>query len=184
MKISRLRKVAGIWKGMFLMGNVCKMRKVLARYLDEEGMMSRIKDGQVIFDFDGCTFNTDFDIKDGYAECCIRYAHSNKDFDSLDAEDRNFIAAKANTDLQNHCKALPFKDCIRLESSFYFSNKQMMLDLFRAHFREMTESLTIVMKAKTRKMVNRVVKSRRIGFYIDTDSNPEQEVETVVAKVL
>lgn len=38
MKIGNLRKTTGVWKSLFFMGNVCKMRQALISYLLEEGV--------------------------------------------------------------------------------------------------------------------------------------------------
>ena len=45
MKIGNLRKTIGVWKSLFFMGNVCKMRQTLISYLLEEGVEAKVEDG-------------------------------------------------------------------------------------------------------------------------------------------
>ena len=54
----RLRKVTGFWKSLFFMGNVCKMRKSLIAYLQEEGLECEVKNGHIQFVYNDNTFHT------------------------------------------------------------------------------------------------------------------------------
>lgn len=180
MRIANLRKVTGFWKNLTFTGNVCKMRSVLNEYLKEEGLKSEITDGLVLFEFEDSHFNANFRINEGYSECEITYEVEDEDYEALEIRDKTFISDRVNTDLENHCTVYTFNDSIKLSSSFYFTSKQMMLDLFRRHFMDLTHSLDMTIDIVKNKIdEHKERKSRRIGFNTEVHKQPEQESENL-----
>lgn len=178
MKIGRLRNVYGFWRSLSFVGNECKMRNTLMEYLQEEGLKCNLEDGIVIFKYGEYHFSTCFQLHDGFAECEINYLSKAEDYESLDVQNKMFIADKVNTEMVNHCKVLAFYDSLRIETSFYFSNECMMINLFSLHLEELIESLNLAMDIVCEKInINKVSKKRRIGFTSELYKNDETEPE-------
>jgi len=185
MRTCRLGKATSFWKSLFFMGNVCKMRKCLKGYLEEEGLKCEIVDGDVKFEFNDCRFTTSFILNDGYSECLISYRCGNDDYEKLNIADKTFIADKVNTEMQNHAIIYAFNESIQVSTSFYFSSKRMMIDLFSKHFEELTESLNEAIDIVHSKMEEqKKVQSRRIGFCIESyeHEDAEPDLNQVAAK--
>jgi len=176
MKTGRLRKATSFWKSLFFMGNVSKMRKCLMAYLTEEGLKCELVDGDVIFEFNDCHFSTSFVVNDDFSECLISYRCEDEDYEKLDMADKTFMADKVNTDMENHAIVYAFNDSIQVTTSFYFTSKDMMIDLFSKHFEELTESLNEAIDIVCSKMEEqKKVQSRRIGF--NTESYKHEDAE-------
>lgn len=185
MRIFKLHKVTGFWKSLSFKSNICKIRKALSNYLTEEGIDNRIEDGLVVFKFDDSHFLVEFKIEDDYPECIITYQIEDQDYESLDVSDKTYIADKVNTDNQNHCVVYTFSDSIILKTTFYFTNRQMMLDLFSQHFVELTENRNLTLNIAQQKIdEHKELGERRIGFNVDITNQQKQqsEEEKVVAK--
>lgn len=181
-RVGKLRKMTGFWKGLFFMGNQCKMRKALMKYLHEEGLKCKLEDGIVIFEFNECNFIAEFNIHEGYAECEISYCCGDNDYEALDIQDKTFTADKVNTDKENHCIVLAFNDNLKLRTSFYFTNKRMMLDLFSQHFEELTDSLETALDIVCEKIERqKAYKNRRIGFNANSSNPPSNDTENMQA---
>ena len=182
MRVGKLRKMTGFWKGLFFMGNQCKMRKALMKFLHEEGLKCKLEDGIVIFEFNECNFIAEFYIHDRYAECEISYCCGDDEYESLDIHDKTFVADKVNTDMENHCIVLAYNDNLKLRTSFYFTNKRMMLDLFSLHFEELTDSLKTVLEIVCEKIERqKAYKNRRIGFNANSNNPFSNEKGTMQA---
>lgn len=182
MRIGRLRKMNGFWKSFSFVGNPCKMRNALMEYLQEESLKCQLEDGIVIFEFNECHFNTQFNLYNGFTECEIYYQCGGEDYEALEMQDKTFIADKVNTEMENHCTVLAFNDNLRVQTSFYFSNKQMMLNLFSQHFEELTESIDMVMDIACEKVeAHKAYKSRRIGFNAESCNKLQEEPERIQA---
>ena len=182
MRVGKLRKMTGFWKGLFFMGNQCKMRKALMKYLHEEGLKCKLEDGIVIFEFNECNFIAEFNIYEGYAECEMSYCCGDNDYEALDMQDKTFTADKVNTDKENHCIVLAYHDNLKLRTSFYFTNKRMMLDLFSLHFEELTDSLDTVLQIVCEKIErHKNHKNRRIGFNANSSNPPSNDTENMQA---
>lgn len=151
-------------------------------YLQEEGLKCQLEDGIVIFDYNESHYSTHFQVHNGFAECEICYETCAEDYEALELSDKTFIADKANTDVENHCKVLAFNNSLRIETSFYFTNKRMMINLFSQHFDELNESLSVAMEIGYEKVdAHKANKSRSIGFHADANKKQEVEPERVQA---
>ena len=185
MKTGKLRKVTSFWRKLFFMSNVCKMRKSLMEYLQEEGLKCELSDGEIAFEFNDCQFSASIDARQDYGECFIYYEYTDEDYEKLDMDDKTFVADKVKTDFENHATVLAFNDSITVYTSFYFTNENMMLNLFSNHFKEMTESVdktTDIISSKVKIQKNRY--SRKIGFNINTCdlAEPESDKSHFAAK--
>lgn len=182
MRVSRLRRMTGFWKSLSFIGNHCKMRNALMKFLHEEGLKCKLEDGIVIFEYNECNFIAEFNIQEDYAECEISYCSCADDYGALDIKDKTFIADKVNTDKENHCVVLAYNDKLKLRTSFYFTNKRMMLDLFSIHFEELTDSLESTFEIACDKIeCQKAYKNRRIGFNVDSNDSSSRDIETVQA---
>lgn len=158
------------------------MRKALMKYLHEEGLKCKLEDGIVIFEFNECNFIAEFNVHENYAECEISYCCGDEDYEALDIQDKTFTADKVNTDKENHCIVLAFNDNIKLRTSFYFTNKRMMLDLFSLHFEELTDTLEKALEIVCGKIERqKAYKTRRIGFNANLSNPPSNDTESVQA---
>lgn len=182
MRIGNLRKTTGFWKSLFFMGNVCKMRQKLISYLLEEGISAKVEDGQIIFKYNESLFVVDFEMNEHYSECIINFKCEDDEYESLSMSDKTYIADKVNTDKENHATVYTFDDSFNISTSFYFSNKQMMLDLFRTHLMEMTESVDMAIDIVSDKIEQRKNRNRRIGFY--TQDSFENCAESETSKIV
>ena len=182
MKTGRLRQMNGFWRSLSFIGNECKMRNALMEYLKEEGLKCQLEDGIVIFDYNESHYSTHFQVHDGFAECEICYETSAEDYGALELSDKTFIADKTNTEVNNHCKVLAFDDSLRIETSFYFTNKRMMINLFSHHFDELNESLSVALDIACGKVdAHKANKSRCIGFVAEAKKRQEDEPQRVEA---
>lgn len=89
--------------------------------------------------------------------------------------DKTFIADKVNTEHENHAMVYTFNDSFVIHTYFYFCNKQMMLELFRAHFHDMTESLDLTINIVTDKIEEKKHRTRRIGFFTQAEEQNNSE---------
>ena len=130
----------------------------------------------------GFTDGLPFSPHNNYAECIILFDEDNDDYNSLGISDKTYIADKANTDLENHCKVCAFNNGIKINTSFYFTNKKMMLELFSEHFSEMTETVDLTTEIVNDSIVEHKENScRKIGF--TTSSSDSKSEVKVAAKV-
>lgn len=186
MKIGRLRKATSIWRRLSFMGNICKMRKSMMSYLTEEGLKCELVDGEVAFEFCGSNFSASFSISDNYAECTIGYCCKDEDYKKLGKNDKALVANRVNTVMENRATVYAFKDRIEASTSYYFTSKKMMIDLFSKHFEDLTASLNEAMDMACAMMdKQKKVRSRRIGFYTETikseDADPGQSQVAAIA---
>lgn len=182
MKKGRLSKMNGFWRSLSFICNEGKMRSELMEYLQGEGLKCQLEDGIVIFDYNESHYSTHFQVHDGFAECEICYEMGAEEYGALELQDKTFIADKTNTEVNNHCKVLAFDDSLRIETSFYFTNKRMMINLFSQHFDELNESLNVAMDIACEKVdAHKANKSRCIGFLAETKKRQEVEPQSVQA---
>ena len=152
------------------------------KYLHEEGLKCKLEDGIVIFEFNECNFIAEFTIHERYAECEISYCCVDDEFEALDISDKTFIADKTNTFKENHCLAVAYNDVLKLRTSFYFTGKRMMLELFSRHFEELTDSIDTAVEIACEKIEHhKTHKNRKIGFNIGSNNSSPKEVESVQA---
>lgn len=176
MRVGRLRRVTGFWNELFFVGNRCKMRNALMKYLKEEGIKCKLEDSIILFEYNDCCFTAEFKLRDNYAECEISYYCGDDDYEALDMQDKTFISDKVNTDKENHCIALSYNDSLELRTLFYFTSKRMLLELFKIHFEELTDSLDLAIDIVLGKIeCHKAHKSHRIGFNMYSSSAPHKE---------
>lgn len=180
MRISRMQSITSFWKRLSFKDNISKMRLALVDYLTSEGVDCQIVDGVVIFEYDGSNFTAEFNLNDNYPECKIVFVVEDDDYESLDLRDKTYISDRVNTDMENHSIVYTFSDCIKLVSSYYFSNRDMMLNLFCRHFADLTQSLDLTLKLTQCKVnEHKNFKGRRIGFNTEFNQQPEHELGDV-----
>ncbi len=180
MKSGRLRKVASFWKSLFFMGNVYKMRKSLMSYLQEEGIKCEIKDGEIIMEFNESYFSCVINECEGYNECSIMYQCQDEGYSKLDLQDKTFMADKVNTDIENHATVYTYDEIFRVKTSFYFTSKQMLLNLFASHFEELVNSINEsidILQSKIEEHKN--YQTRKIGFNVESYKQPKSQSEEV-----
>jgi len=183
MRISSLHKGSGFWNHFTFMGNVCKMRTELSSYLNNEGVECKIEDGLCIFKYDDYNFVASIDLHKEYAECKIEFQCEDEDYEKLDIDEKTFIADKVNTDLENHCIALSFNDSVKSVTSFYFTSKSMMFELFSQHFKELTETTDLMLSLVKDKIDDfKENQGHRIGFYSNSSETNHQKDSQVAAK--
>lgn len=185
MRIGNLRKTTGYWRSLFFMYNVCKMRQALISYLIEEGINAKVEDGQVLFEYNDSLFVVDFDMQGDYSECTINFKCEDDEYESLTMNDKTYIADKVNTELKNHATVYSFNESFNISTSFYFCNKQMMLNLFRKHFHDITESIDMAIDIVINKIEEMKHRSRKIGFHIQVDyeNNSESSASRIAASI-
>lgn len=182
MSVCRFDKITGFWRKISFIKNPHKMRKALSDFLLDEGLKCTIEDGLCYFEYEDHKYKALFGSHNSYAECVILLQIENDDYNSLELSDKTYIADKANTDLVNHCNVYSFDKSIKVSTSFYFTNKKMMLELFSEHFSEMTETVDLTTEIVNDSIVEHKEKScRKIGF-TTSSSDLKSEVK-VAAKV-
>ncbi len=178
MSICKFNKVNGFWESMSFTQNPFKMRMALSDYLFKEGLKCSIEDGLCYIEYEEHQYKAIFSPHNNFAECLILLQIENDDYDSLDLSDKTYIADKVNVDLTNHCKVYAFNNGIKINTSFYFTNKKMMLDLFGEHFAEMTETIDLTTEIVNYSIVEHKENcGRKIGFTTScSDSKSEVKV--------
>ena len=153
--------------------NIGKLRKVAMDYFASEGIACEIKDGELIFQFNDSFYTLQLAAGDDYAECGILYACDADEYVSLDLTYKTFIADKVNTDLYNHATVYAYNDSFKIDSTFYFTSKNMWNELFIKHFNELNESVRmaweIICDKTASKAEEEAEKPKKIGFCV-----PEQ----------
>ena len=135
-------KISGFFGGFT--SNIGKQRKAAMEYFASEGIACEIKDGELIFQFNDSFYTLQLAAGDDYAECGIVYECEADEYVSLDITDKTFIADKVNTDLYNHATVYAYNDSFKIDSTFYFTSKNMWNELFIKHFNELNESVRMV----------------------------------------
>ncbi len=184
-----LSKVTGFWDGFSFVKNVKKMREALIEYFKEEGIACEIKDGSLLFEYDECHYTVNFAAGDDYAECGIIYSIEDEAYTALELGDKTFIAAKTNNEVDNHAIVYVYNESIKLASTFYFTSKKMMLELFIKHFNELRECTATVIEL-TLEHINSAQdaaedanRPKRVGFCVsEQNENVNGNDVAVVAK--
>lgn len=164
--------------------NITKLRKVAMDYFASEGIACEIKDGELLFKFNDSIYTLQFGTGDDYAECAIVYECNADEYLSLDPTDKAFIADKVNTDLYNHATVYAYGDSIKIDSTFYFTSKKMLVDLFIKHFNELNESVGMALDIIRDKIAETTEdeKPKQIGFCVQESATVEKEDLKISAK--
>ena len=179
--------LSGLFSGFT--SNITKLRKVAMDYFASEGIACEIKDGELLFKFNGNIYTLQLGTGDDYAECAIVYECAADEYVSLELTDKAFIADKVNTDLYNHATVYAYNDSIKVDSTFYFTSKKMWVELFIKHFNELNESVDMALDiigdkiAIEAEAVADAEKPKKIGFCISENENSNgNDVAAVVKK--
>ena len=171
--------ISNTFSGLFggFTSNITKLRKVAMEYFASEGIACEIKDGELLFKFNDSIYTLQLGTGDDYAECAIVYECAADEYVSLELADKTFIADKVNTDLYNHATVYAYNDSFKIDSTFYFTSKNMWNELFIKHFNELNESVRmaweIICDKTTGKAEDEAEKPKKIGFCV-----PEQNENT------
>lgn len=161
------------FSGFSFVKNVGKLRKTAIDYFKSEGIKCEVKDGELLFWFKDNVYTLQLCEGDDYAECGIVYECSADEYAALSTEEKTFIADKVNTDLYNHATVYAYNDSFKIDSTFYFTSKNMWNELFIKHFNELNESVRMVWEIicdkTTGKAEEETEKPKKIGFCV-----PEQ----------
>lgn len=153
--------------------NITKLRKTAIDYFKSEGIKCEVKDGELLFKFNDSIYTLQLGTGDDYAECGIVYECDADEYAALSTEEKTFIADKVNTDLYNHATVYAYNDSIKIDSTFYFTSKNMWTELFIKHFNELNEAVAMAMDIICDKIADDdkedAEKPKKIGFCV-----PEQ----------
>ena len=86
-----------------------------------------------------------------------------------------------NTTEENSATIRTLDKCIQIDSYFYFSNNQMMLQLFELHFEDITCKVADTAEL-TLDCITEQAEKRPIGFSINKKETEEKEEIATVAK--
>ena len=176
-------KFSGFFGGFT--SNISKLRKVAMDYFASEGIACEIKDGDLFFQFNDSVYTLLFGIGNEYAECEIVYECTAEEYVNLEQHDKTFLADKVNTELENHATVYAFNDSFKVTSTFYFTSKKMLVDLFIKHFNELNESVGMaldIVRDKIAETVEIEDKPKQIGFCVQESATVEKEDLKISAK--
>ena len=149
-------------------------------YLQEEGLKCEVSGGDVIFEYKDCFFNVHINLNDGFGECSIVFECEDEEYEKLDQEKKAFMADKVNVDTDNHATIIAYQSSFEAKTSFYFTNKGMLLNLFSSHFEELTDSVCEAIDIVGTEIEEQKQSSgRRIGFNTETYQIKNQKPEEV-----
>ena len=153
-------------------------------YFESEGIACEIKDGDLFFQFNDSVYTLLFGIGNEYAECGIVYECNAEEYVNLEQHDKTFLADKVNTELENHATVYAFNDSFKVTSTFYFTSKKMLVDLFIKHFNELNESVDMVLDIVRDKIAETAEdeKPKQIGFCVQESTAVEKEDVKISAK--
>ena len=157
--------------------NITKLRKTAIDYFKSEGIKCEVKDGELLFWFKDNVYTLQLCEGDDYAECGIVYECNADEYVFLELADKAFVADKVNIDLYNHATVYAYNDSIKIDSTFYFTSKEMWTELFIKHFNELNEAVAMAMDIICDKIADDdkddAEKPKQIGFCV-----PEQNENT------
>lgn len=163
-------KFSGFFGGFT--SNIAKLRKAVMDYFASEGIACEIRDGKLLFWFNDNVYTMVFGVGNEYAECSIVYECDADEYVNFEQHDKTFLADKVNTELENHATVYAFNDTLKVVSTFYFTSKSMLIDLFVKHFNELNESVGMALGIIGDKIAESAEvedKPKQIGFCV-----PEQ----------
>ena len=164
---------SGFFRGFT--SNISKLRKALMEYFKEEGIGCEMKDGDMLFHFNDNVYVLRFAAGSDYAECAIIYECAADEYTNLELDVKTFIADKVNTEQENHSTVYAYNDSFKVASTFYFTSKRMLMDLFVKHFNELNESVDMALDIISDNIADNAEgeKPKKIGFCV-----PEQNENT------
>ena len=158
--------------------NVVNLRIALMDYFRQEGIKCKLEDGHVNFDYGDYEFDAEFKVFEDYAECIIESSCEDDDYENLEAKEKALLVDQVNIREDNHCIVKAYNDVVEVKTFFYFTNTKMMLTIFCDRLSELVGSLRQIDEVMAgKKNEYKAYKSRRVGFYIETEDREESEEE-------
>ena len=158
--------------------NVVNLRIALMDYFRQEGIKCKLEDGHVNFDYGDYEFKAGFIVFENYVECIIESDYEDDDYENLEVREKALLADQVNIGEDNHCVVKAYNDVVEVETFFYFTNTKMMLTIFCDRLNELVCSQRKIDEILTAKKDEyRAFKSRKVGFYIETEDREESEEE-------
>ena len=178
MKMVNLQSIKNYWERFLFTPNVVCLRIELMNYFLQEGIKCKLEDGHVNFEYGDFEFDAEFKEFEDYAECIIESNCEDDDYEKLEVKDKALLADQVNIREDNHCVVKAYNDVVDVKTFFYFTNSKMMLEIFCDRLSELVGSLRQLDELLTdKKNEYRAFKSRRVGFYIETEDREESEEE-------
>ena len=178
MKMVNLQSIKNCCERFWFTPNVVYLRIALMDYFRQEGIKCKLEDGHVNFDYGDYEFDAEFKVFEDYAECIIESNCEDDDYENLEVKDKALLADQVNIGKDNHCVVKAYNDVVEVKTFFYFTNTKMMLKIFCERLNELVGSLRQIDEVLAdKKNEYRAYKSRRVGFYIETEDHEESEEE-------
>ena len=178
MKMVNLQSIKNYWERFLFTPNVVCLRIELMNYFFQEGIKCKLEDGHVNFDYGDYKFNAEFKAFEDYAECIIELDYEDDDYENLEVKDKALLADQVNIREDNHCVVKAYNDVVEVKTFFYFTNTKMMRTIFCERLNELVSSLRQIDEVLAdKKNEYRAYKSRRVGFYIETENREDSEEE-------
>ena len=178
MKMDYLQNIKNYCERFWFTPNVVNLRIALMDYFRQEGIKCKLEDGHVNFDYGDYEFDAEFKVFEDYAECIIESDYEDDDYENLEVKEKALLADQVNIREVNHCLVKAYNDVVEVKTFFYFTNTKMMLKIFCDRLDELVGSLKQIDEVLTDKKNDyRAYKSRRVGFYIETEEREESEEE-------
>ena len=184
-----LNNITDFWSGLSFTKNINKMRKALMDFFATEGITCEIKDGALLFEYKDSWYIVNFAIGDDYAECGIIYYVEEKTFEAMELSDKTFIAAKVNNEIDNHAIMYVYNDSFKISSTFYFTSKRMLMELFTKHFNELTDTIAGAVGLIREHLAEEAEEEERentpqqIGFCVQPEEDDKNENAQVAKKL-
>lgn len=183
-------KISDLFNNFSFTGNIRNIRKALMEYFTEEGIKCEIKDGTLLFEYDEDLFVANFAEGEDCAECGLVYTMDSEEYAALDTSEKTFIAAKVNNELENHAPLYVRNESIKVFTTFYFTDKKMLIAHFLKHFNEMLETINAALKLIRESLEEMQElaeekenkKPQQIGFYIQRDVSDEEQKRITAQK--
>ena len=110
--------------------------------------------------------------------CIIESNCEDDDYENLEAKEKALLADQVNIGKDDHCVVKAYNDVVEVKTFFYFTNTKMMQRIFCDRLNELVGSLRQIDEVLAdKKNEYRAYKSRRVGFYIETENREESEEE-------
>ncbi len=178
MKMVNLHSIKNYCERFWFTPNVVNLRIALMDYFRQEGIKCKLEDGHVNFDYCDYEFDAEFKVFENYAECIIESNCEDDDYENLEAKEKALLADQVNIGKDDHCVVKAYNDVVEVKTFFYFTNTKMMQRIFCDRLNELVGSLRQIDEVLAdKKNEYRAYKSRRVGFYIETENREESEEE-------
>ena len=178
MKMVNLHSIKNYCERFWFTPDVVSLRIALMDYFRQEGIKCKLEDGHVNFDYGDYEFNVGFKVFEEYAECIIESSCEDDDYENLEAKEKVLLADQVNIREDNHCIVKAYNDVVEVITFFYFINTKMMKRIFCDRLNELVGSLRQIDEVMAgKKNEYKAYKTRRVGFYIETEDREESEEE-------